>query len=469
MVLEGGEGKISHPFAVFNFCYNCAMMEIPDLFPYQIEGAKFLTNRRAKILGDEMGLGKSAQAITAADDSGAKRILIICPAVARENWKREFEKFSSWGRNLQVIHKGSDVPLHGDSLVYSYDLAARHLERLAEQKFDVLILDEAHFLKNPLAIRTKAILGRTGLVRNCDKVWALTGTPMPNHPGELWPLLYTFGATKKPYDDFVERYCEVITTGYGNGREYQKIVGMKEENASELQWLLSRVMLRRKKKEVLKDLPEVFVNSFTVERGKVPLTADMSAQLQEELASLELELANVSPAHAMSILEARAQSVSTLRRYIGLQKVEPAIELVISEIGTAYTKLVVFCVHRDVANALESAFKKAGLWPAVITGDTPGSNRHKEVDRFQRDKRCQVFIGNIGAAGTAITLTASSEVLFVEEEWTPAANEQALARCHRIGQTRNVNVRVLAVADSIDERITAVLRRKNSDIKALFG
>jgi SWI/SNF-related matrix-associated actin-dependent regulator 1 of chromatin subfamily A len=441
---------------------------VPKLFDFQHEGAKFLSTRRGAILADEMGLGKSAQAITAADDLVANRILVLCPAVARINWQREFAKFSIFHRPITVISHGRQPhPPQHHSIVVSYELAVKKWQRgdFKDDRFDIAIIDEAHFCKNTRAKRTLAVTGRQGLIRQATRTWALSGTPMPNHPGELWVWLYTFGATKLEYDDYCERYCE-YAWGQGHYDPFPQIVGAAPDKIRELKLLASRVMLRRRKKDVLKQLPPIFFQEVTVERGPVDLEAlgvdPIALKAQEETVQKILDQ------NQMQILELQAGSVSTLRRFCGLQKVKSTIHLVHEELASQqYKKLVVFCVHRQVAELLHAAFEKHGA--VLVYGSTTMQARQVAIDRFQRDPMCKVFIGNIKAAGTAITLTASHQVLFVEQEWTPGDNAQAVMRCHRIGQLNTVTARFVMLSDSIDEKIAAILRRKTQDICEVLG
>lgn len=416
-----------------------------------------------------MGLGKTAQAITAADKIAAKNIIVICPAVARINWDREFRKFSARFPSKQIcVACNTGTPLPAPSprgggliLILSYELAVYHHTNNAfdGQQWDLCIIDEAHFLKSIEAKRTKAILGSQGIIRQAQRTWALTGTPMPNHPGELWTLLYVFGGTKLKYQDFIQRFCNFIPgSGFSSGN--MRISGLKQSNALELKEILKSVCLRRLKKDVLKELPPVSVHSVAVERNEVELT-------EEEIARVKEELGFLAEVPSVTHLEMIASSVSTLRRYLGLAKVKSCAEMIASELESdAYPKIVIFAYHKEVIRQMFQALHKFG--PVAITGDTSPTDRQANVDRFQTKSSCRVFLGNIRAAGTAITLTAADQVFFVEQDWTPSENAQALSRCHRIGQQNPVTVRFAAVSDSIDERVAGVLARKARDFRTLF-
>jgi SNF2 family DNA or RNA helicase len=231
-------------------------------FPYQIEGAKFLATAKRALLADDLGLGKSAQAILACDEVGAQHVLVICPASVRENWKREFAKFSAAGIK---------------PVVQSYNNAnAINTDPPPGDMWDALILDESHYLKSKDAKRTKAIFGPKcdgvgGLVERAKHVFLLTGTPAPNHAAELWPMLRAVmpesipSATGRPmpYWSFVSRYCRTRDNGFGI-----KPVGTK--NHEKLREAMSPFVLRRKKKEVLKDLPPIRFDTLAVEGNIIP-------------------------------------------------------------------------------------------------------------------------------------------------------------------------------------------------------
>lgn len=453
------------------------MTEAISLFPYQEAGAKWLSSRTLALLADEMGLGKSAQAITAADDIKANRVLVLCPASVRINWLREFEKFSATSRQFKIIASKTDVAGDHESAICSYDLADP--SRLPGT-FDLLILDEAHFLKSTETNRTVAVYGRDGLIRKASRTWALSGTPMPNHPGELWPILFTFGRTPLPYDSFVDRFC----THYPGPRGEKRVTGAKSAHIPELRQLLSGIMLRRKKEDVMKELPPISFQDIVVEPGPVDLELESSflqyvfpEDRRKELAEkLEKERALLSSiegveslgrAAAYNALASLSQSVSTLRRYTGIQKVENTAKVIAEELkANAYEKVVIFAIHRDVIEGMR--VKLRDFKPVTLYGGTEPETRQKNIDKFQKTKKCRVFIGNILAAGTGITLTAAHNVVFVEQDWVPGNNAQAAMRCHRIGQTSPVTVRFVGLANSIDERISSVLKRKTKDAVAIF-
>lgn len=452
-------------------------MDLLEPFPYQIVGAAFLAAKTQAWLADDMGLGKSTQVVRACDEIGARTILVVCPASVRVNWDREFTRFSPMDRTCTVLFTGKDEP-DASVVVCSYDMLTNPtlLKKLCARTWDVLVLDEAHFLKERTTARTKAVYRK--VAQHCARVWRLSGTPAPNNASELWTHLKSAGIVTDPYWDFVYRYCKGFDGGYGF-----KITGHK--NVDELKQLLSRFMLRRTKEEVMTELPPITFQEVTVERSPVELdpifyeqTRGKSVeQFHKELKETDTLLRNALNALSSSqysnsedtlrVLEGMKGSMVTLRRYIGMAKLPAICDILAHELDMdQIDKLVIFAVHKDV---IETARQKLARFGAVtLYGGTAPATRQKNIDKFMKDKKTRVFIGNILAAGTGITLTAAHEVAFIEADWVPGNNAQAAMRCHRIGQTEPVRVRFFSCAGSVDEEVMHTLRRKTAELSKIF-
>ena len=456
-----------------------------ELFPYQREGASWLSGMEQALLADEMGLGKSAQVIAACDLVAANDILIVCPAAVRINWSREFVRFSPMDRPCTLILTGKDQPGPGVNIV-SYDLLASN-EKLRQQlkamQWDVLVLDEAHYLKERSAKRTKAIYGHAkhpGIMHSARRCWRLSGTPMPNNASELYPHLKSAGIEKRPYWDFVYDFCAGFDSDYG-----YKITGVK--NAPKLRGLMAQFMLRRKKDDVMKQLPPITFSEVTVERSEVELDPwfyenwrtlpggipEFLADLKGIDQSLKTGLNAIRRGHhhndndSLELLKAYAKSTSTLRRYIGLAKLPRVLDIIEEELESGQLdKIVLFCMHQQVIELCRQRFRK---YKAVtLFGGTPTAKRQANIDAFQKDPKCRVFIGQVVAAGTGITLTAAHEVAFIEADWVPANNAQAAMRCHRVGQTKPVRVRFFTCAGSVDEDVMRVVVHKTREIAKIM-
>lgn len=433
-------------------------------FPYQLEGVQWLKQKRFALLADEMGLGKTAQALLAAKEVGAKRILIICPAVARVNWLREWQAWIDLPAPL-VVQKAVDFqPAYTGSLICSFEFATSHLEQLkAHGKWDLVIIDEAHFLKSITSKRSRAILGKGGIVHHTRRAWALTGTPAPNHAGELWTYLRTFGATNLSYLEFINIYCRV-ENGF---KDVLVVTGTKVEKAEELKSLLNKVMLRRLVQDVQKELPEVFFQSFVIERNILGMELE-----NRELNEIEMKLKQYMDIFGDDIMELLKShdgevQLATLRRLTGLVKVNAFISLIADELEQkAYKKIVVFAIHSEVIDKIHLSLSSFGS--VKLYGATTPAQRQKAIDNFQNDPATRVFVGNILAAGTAITLHAADQVAFIEQDWVPGNNMQAVKRVHRTGQKNTVTARFFGLSNSIDERISQVLKRKTQELETII-
>lgn len=433
------------------------------LYPYQSQGAEWLASKAQAFLADDMGVGKSAQAVRATDLVDARRVLVVCPASLRTNWCREFDRFSPHPWRKVPVFSGQSVKhdLQQDErtlVVVSYDLAAQPW--LSSVSWDVLILDEAHYLKTRTTKRTKAIYGhgkRPGLISQAKRVWRLSGTPAPNYANELWTQFKSMGLLEQgeTYYDFEGRYCKTYQAPFGT-----VITGHR--NTAELKQRLHGVFLRRKKDDVLKDLPPIYWHQVTVDKHDLDLPKDLVREALEQ----DNLLGRRIDAKDFDSLMSQAASYATLRRYTAWAKVHTVAEILAEDLAAdPACKIVVFGVHSEPLRLL--ATKLHDYFPLVIMGDTPVSQRQGIVDAFQNDPEKRVVIGNVIAAGTGITLTASCEVAFLEQDWVPGNNLQAAMRCHRIGQDRRVRVRVFALAGSCDEQVQDMLVRKSRELNKI--
>ncbi len=457
--------------------------------PYQVEGAKFLAARKLALIADDAGLGKTGQLIHACDLVGAKKILVICPAAARINWYREFDAWSLYGADgFTVCEKSETFPT--EKTICSFDYIRDHRKRFEKLgQFDVVIIDESHNLKEPEAKVTGAVYNKSGIVRQTDRVWLASATPAPNNYSELWTMLYTFGLTKLSWNGFINRYCH-LKFEYRNGAPTTRIMGSKTEYANELKLVLNKISIRRLKDVILmgENIPEhmrlkpIIFESTLVEPCPVDLELhpsffpytieDRMDELLDKLAEEEKILEETIKRHGLGepglyMLEGIQESVATLRRFNGLKKVKGIVDLVSQELKEKrYQKIVIFCVHRDLIEALRIGLKE--FHPVTLYGKTPAKQRQLNIDNFQTKPHVQVFIGNIKAAGVAITLTAASEVMMAEWQWTPGVNEQAIMRVHRRGQVNDVRCRFVAIANSIDAKISYSFKKKATAINLVF-
>lgn len=429
-----------------------------DLDLYQITGSNWLAPKAQALLADFMGIGKSAEAVRACDLVLAKSILVICPGNARVNWQREFQRFSPMDRSCCAVMPGTKSLPSADVLILSYEMATTMADELKQRRYDVLILDEAHYLKERTAKRTKAVYGARsnapGIIASADRVWRLTGTPAPSHAGELYTHFRSAGLATEPYWDWVFRYCTGFDSNFGF-----KITGHKNE--TELRARLEPFMLRRMEGT---ELPPIYFETVAVERSD-ELLASYLCEQSAVIAAGDEELKRVlsQPGdNALKVLESTAANYSVLRKFTVLAKLPAIAEILEQNFESGMDKMVLFAVHVDAVEWLAHRLKKFN--PVTLYGKTPANKKQFVVDTFQNDPQCRLLIGNIHAAGIAITLTAGCEVGFAEKVWVPGDIVQALKRCHRRGQTRGVRVRSFTLYDSSDEIVDEALMRKTKEL-----
>ena len=457
------------------------------LLPYQQKGADWLASRSRGLLGDEPGLGKTAQLVVAADHVDARSILICVPAIGRYVWEREIKLWSYWGHKINVLLT-QDCRAAPDAVnIVSYDLLSRgfaktgyahndFLKRIISFKWDVVIADEAHRLKEANSLRTQAVLGSNGIGQSTRRLWMATGTPMPNDPSELWTLLVSLGATTLEYSQFIARFCELGTWGFSKG----KPIGANMANAGELNLLLKGVMMRRLKEFVLPDLPKIRIDDFPIPSVKINLKEffedalinqplveerikDQEAFVQDMWTRTISTGGKTTTNEMIVALEALGESVSYYRRWLGAVKAASFVPIIEEELETgAVKKVVIFAHHHQVVKYLSVKLKSFN--PVVVDGSVNMPTRMKLVDNFQKDPKIRVFIGSIKSCQEVITLTAAHEVVVVEPDWVPSNNAQAVMRVHRIGQKMPVRARFVRLADTLDDYIMEVLAKKTREI-----
>lgn len=439
-----------------------------QVFDYQDQGAKWLVARDRFGLHDEMGVGKTATTIRAADYLGAERGIVGCPAHLRENWIQEFRKFSGYNRRLckgQNIHdyyawKRGKFNI----LITSYELLTKWAPDIygTGEVVDFIALDEAHYLKNGDAARTRRLLGPKwdGVDSICEwaeHVWHITGTPMANDPLDIYTFLRLCGVMPLGRETFIKRYFHKRLTQFGAR------MAPKPEMVSELQQLIQNNSIRRTQKDVGLELPPIFLTESYLDGD-----TDAVKRMLGEVPGLEKAIRDALEQGGLSFLD--SQHVSTLRRLIGEAKALPYAHLLLDELqsGAAY-KRVVFGIHRDALITVRDFLWKNNIQCVLINGDTKERDRIEAVNQFQNDDNCRVFLGNMRAAGTGYTLTASCEIDLLESDWSPAGNAQAIKRVHRIGQILGVRARFLTLSRSLDEVVNRVVAQKTAAIATVEG
>lgn len=436
-----------------------------SLRPFQKAGVEYALRTKRLIIGDEMGLGKTVQALATVWSAQAFPLVVVCPASIKLNWQRESIKWMPTA-STQVLN-GSSKFTRADVYVINYDILGKFLGQLGTRKPGAVILDEMHYIKNHKAKRSQYV---DDLCRGVEYVIGLTGTAILNRPAELLHPLKVLGHLDKfgGFWNFAKRYANA----------YRDRWGWNMDGAANLDELNTKLRtfcyIRREKSEVLTELPakqKAVVNLPISNRREynravkelVEYLKDESVKDKEfrkslkGLDKLQRELA-INARRAEAGMKARAAEhlvrINALKQLTARGKID-AVKEWVSNFLESGEKLIIFAHHRDIVRELAREFDAP-----YIDGGVSVTNRQAAVDRFQNDKDCRVIVLNMAAGGVGLTLTAASNVAFVELGWTPALHQQAEDRAHRIGQTKNVTAWYLLAADTIDEDIAALLDRK---------
>ncbi|CAE8621279.1 unnamed protein product, partial [Polarella glacialis] len=426
-----------------------------ELLQYQREGVEFgIAKGGRMLLADDMGLGKTVQAIGIAwEFSGEWPVLVTCPSSLRGVWQQQLKK---WGgldeTQVQVIYAGS-TPIRRDAkwVVVSYALLAKSptLRRRADGKaYEFLICDECHYVKNPEANRSQAVLEAAATSAH---VLLLSGTPILNSAIELFPLLSILDPRILDEETFAKRYFKTTEKGkFGKTKPvWSEPIREKELHT----YLFTTVGLRRKKEDVLTQLPP--------KRRQMIYLATSSADTRAltKLKAMEERLFQ----HEDEEKGIEAQAITEVLDLVMQAKMKCCSEYVEELIDGGCGKFLLFAHHRKMMDSLEVMLKRRlGGAYIRIDGSTPQVQRPDLVERFQEDEQCHVALLSITALAEGQTLTSAEAVIFAELSWTPGVLLQCEARAHRLGQVGSVLVQFLMLHGSeTDERCFRRLERKH--------
>ena len=421
-----------------------------------------LSSSGGVLIGDEMGLGKSPQGLALIQAAQAFPTVIVVPASLKLNWEREAHRWIKDARVHVVNGTSGELP-EADIYIANYDILAHWLNKFPPLKG--IVLDESHYIKNGSTIRSKACIELSNRVAEGGIRVCLSGTAIVNTPTEIITQLRVINRL----DDF------------GGATKFRSAYGRAtNRNLAALnRKLRSTCYVRRRKTEVLKELPPKMWNVVPVE-GDTKIMAEYrkaEADIIRYLSELARQVAIESGADSKEAqdaawrkaLRARAAeqlvAISTLKQLAARAKM-PAAKEWIGNFLENDKKLVVFGWHREVVDAIAENFSNG----IKIQGGLTGEKRQAAVDLFQTEDKQKVIACNIKAAGVGLTLTAASDVLFIEQGWTPADMEQAVDRCHRIGQKDSVTGWLMVTANTIDEDIAMLIDRKRAIVnRAIDG
>lgn len=433
-----------------------------EYYSHQVEGVRWMAQRRSFILADDMGLGKTIEALTAfAVDvvrGWAETAIIIAPPTLKANWAAEIEKFTRfpyfvlngtpYERDVSLLKymmtKGPKI------LIINYEQAELHKIALGNLRFDIAIYDECHYIKNPEAKRTIAVLELRS-----RRSFMLTGTPFLNQVNELWCILHRINPDRhRLYGSFVNRYCV-----FGGGK-YKSIVGVKNE--PELRQIIDSVMLRRLKSEVL-DLPEVQIIHRSVD-----LHYEQQVLYDEVFEDFRLTHLDGTEEEIDNALTRflRLQEISGSTMKFTGEDVSAKLDLATFEDAQLLKeghKVVVFTQFRHVQNAYVERMKGTGIPLFAINGETNPLDRLSIANKWAKIDGPAIFIPTLKVAAEGLNLVAARHGSFLDKLFVPGKNQQAIDRLHRIGQgTQPVQIRQYFSRNTVEARVEEINQKKSA-------
>lgn len=479
----------------YKYCDECFTIHVPEwvpitaadilvpegeeLLPFQISGINDLLRRKNVLLADEMGLGKTVQCLCAINilnarrpkledgtDSPLLKVLVIAPTSLKINWRREGEKWLTDKYEIEIA--GGNLWMQSDFTVINYEALQRLDPIIFAHGWDIVIVDEAHYVKNPSAVRSKMV----NKIPFNSRIWFLTGTPIVNYPFELFPLIHQLDKANWPsFGSFERRYC--IGKKYGRN--------LPELNRK----LHETIMTRRLKKDVLTELPKKRRQVIELDSaGYEELLMEESKIFEGKDKSMEKMLMDIvnssSVAEGEMDFTALIESLKYDKRYffeemarirheVAVAKVPQVIEHLENVLdympgieSDSTNKIVLFAHHLDVMEKIRKHFPSISV---VVKGGQSNEERDNAVQKFMTDPKCRLFIGGLKVAGVGLTLTAASHAVFAEIDWVPGVITQAEDRLHRIGQTADsILIQHMVMENSIDSKMIKTIIRKQKQI-----
>jgi len=411
---------------------------------------KLVANERF-ILADDMGLGKTTSTVIASLESGSKKILVICPASLKINWYREIQNYTD--RSISIV-EGKKWE-SADFVIVNYDIIknfhdSENVENsvIVKENFDLVIIDEAHYIQNKKAARTQLC---NDVANKIGKVWLLTGTPLTSRPINYFNLLELVDSpVAQNWMAYVRRYCDGFQFRAGN-RKIWNVNG--SSNLEELRDRTQHTILRRLKEEIL-DLPDKIIT---------PIYLDLKSDTYKALMGEYFDwYRNNEESKSLALQFSKLMKV---RQIISQEKIKNTIEIANSSIDQE-KKVIIFTNFTDTLNQFVEYFKKDCVY---LDGSCSKNQRQEAVDRFQNDDKVKVFVGNLKAAGVGITLTAAEVVIMNDLSFVPSDHSQAEDRAYRIGQNKGVSIYYPIFENTIEGKIYDILSRKKNIFETVMG
>ncbi|WP_245565463.1 DEAD/DEAH box helicase [Nocardioides insulae] len=435
--------------------------------------ASAASGHRTFLLADEPGLGKTAQALTAAYAADAYPLLVVVPNVVKVNWAREADMWTP-GKKATVIHgNGEAMDAYADIFVINYEILDRHVGWMSRFGFKGMVVDEAHFIKNKSSQRSRHVLHLSEQIRSWTArplLMALTGTPLINDIEDfraIWQFLGWID-DKRPLDELMDRLEDTGLTPADPGFY-----------PAARQTVIDRGIVRRRKVDVAADIPARRVADLPVELDDAEGRSIRAAE--RELARRLVErydkaietrtsgrtvegidhrlVRQVATWEREDSATETGENVFGMMRRIGQAKAGLAADYA-AQLARSVGKVVFFAKHIDVMDEAEATFEKAGLRYTSIRGDQSASARKKAIDDFTTDPDVAIVVCSLTAAGVGLNLQVASNLVLAELSWTDAEQTQAIDRVHRIGQDEPVTAWRIIASQTVDTRIAELIDAK---------
>lgn len=449
-----------------------------DLYKYQKAGVSYGIAKNGRfLLGDDMGLGKTPQGIAlAAYYKKDWPVVVLAPSSLLFNWKKEFMTWLGLeDKDINVIKKGKQVP-KGKITIASYDYAQKRLDKIKEYLGvrGVLIVDEAHNMKNSKSKRTEAIIS---IAHAAKRAIIMSGTPFLNKPIEIWPLLYAINPLHEEWNDyskFAIKYCEGKIIKINKKRIFSVQGASQIEEFHDL--IRNEVMVRRLKTDdgVLDQLPDKVrvTQYFETDESYAENINMLVNKLRENIRHYHQttggNLKEIKKCLFKDLSAKVEEDVFEAYRLAGMAKVEMINDWISDKIEGDIGKLIIFGHHKDFLNAIQDHLIKNKISYIKIDGSVSKENRFKYTEQFQKDDSIQIALLSINAASVGLTLTAASHVLIGEIPWTPALAQQAECRAHRNGQEREVTCYYAIANGTFDGALWNMISRKSSVLSSML-
>ena len=427
----------------------------PPMDHQKVAIEKLLANDKF-ILADDMGLGKTTSAVIASLESKARKILIVCPASLKINWEREIKNYSN--RKVLIV-EGRKWGSTFDFYIINYDIIKNYhttdksedsddYKLLVNANFDLAIVDEAHYISNATANRTRLL---NDVLETIPKVWLLTGTPMTSRPINYFNLLKIVDSPLTlNWQSYVRRYCKGYQFNVGNRKVWNT---SGASNLDELRERTKTYVLRRMKTDIL-DLPEKIVT---------PIFVELTSRMYDEEMDDFMRISNDNK--DKETISVTLNRLMKIRQLISYEKIPYTCEIIDRCIEQG-KKVIVLTNFTMTLDMLHEKYKKNSV---TLDGRMNKEKRQENVDRFQNDDKIKVFIGNIKAAGVGITLTAAEVVIMNDLSFVPADHSQGEDRAYRYGQKNSVLVYYPIFENTIEKIIYNILQKKKGIIDQVMG